>query len=93
MGHVAGALTDEICDIEGFLDSLLGVRSRADNYRAVLRRDPCAFCGHRRKRMTIDHIEPVARGGRNGWMNLTGACYACNASKRTISLLDFLHGL
>lgn len=64
MGHVAGALTDEICDIEGFLDSLLGVRSRADNYRAVLRRDPCAFCGHRRKRMTIDHIEPIARGGQ-----------------------------
>lgn len=64
-------------------------------YAAILRVDPCAYCGQ--PAGTIDHIEPIRRPEQlpkghslNRWENLTAACQSCNASKRTRSLLHFL---
>lgn len=56
----------------------------------VLLNDPCAYCGSRGGRMTIDHIVPVVEGGTHGPDNLTGACYSCNSSKQADSLLLFM---
>jgi 5-methylcytosine-specific restriction endonuclease McrA len=55
----------------------------------VLRDDPCAYCGAPAD--TIDHIDPLAWGGNNGWENLTAACGSCNGSKHGSRLLVFLH--
>lgn len=57
-------------------------------YEAILRRDPCAYCGDRTQE--IDHIVPVRHGGTAEWTNLTGACAGCNRSKGAKSLLLFM---
>jgi 5-methylcytosine-specific restriction endonuclease McrA len=57
-------------------------------YAAILRRDPCAYCGG--EAGEVDHIVPVEQGGMSDWDNLTAACRGCNQRKRTKSLLEFL---
>jgi hypothetical protein len=46
-------------------------------------RNVCAYGGDRfRDRdLSRDHIVPVARGGRDTWMNVVTACRACNRLK------------
>lgn len=57
-------------------------------YIAVLRRDPCAYCGAPWEH--TDHIHPVAAGGAGDWTNLTAACASCNHRKSTSDLLTFM---
>lgn len=47
----------------------------------VLNRDHhrCAFCHG--PATTIDHLNPVSRGGRSTWLNTVAACYDCNQRK------------
>lgn len=58
------------------------------DFEAILRCDPCCYCGKAMKH--IDHIDPVAHGGRNHWENLTAACQPCNRSKSDKPLLRVL---
>lgn len=53
------------------------------NRRNVLRRDgfTCQYCGKRSGNLTIDHVLPRSRGGRDAWENLVAACHACNTRK------------
>ena len=48
----------------------------------VHRRDGniCQYCG-KRERLTIDHVMPKSRGGRDTWENLVSACVPCNNRK------------
>lgn len=48
----------------------------------VFRRDHhrCQYCGDR-DRLTIDHVMPRSRGGRDTWENLVTACVPCNNRK------------
>ncbi len=48
----------------------------------VLRRDGfrCQYCGGR-DHLTIDHVHPRSRGGRDTWENLVTACTDCNSRK------------
>jgi 5-methylcytosine-specific restriction endonuclease McrA len=50
--------------------------------RNVMRRDGfrCQYCGQKSK-LTIDHIHPKSRGGKDTWENLTTACDKCNVKK------------
>ncbi|MFD2532650.1 HNH endonuclease [Gracilimonas halophila] len=50
--------------------------------RNVMRRDDftCQYCG-KRSDLTIDHIIPKSRGGKDTWENLTTACDKCNVHK------------
>ncbi|MBO6571186.1 MAG: HNH endonuclease [Balneola sp.] len=50
--------------------------------RNVMRRDSfrCQYCGQKSK-LTIDHIHPKSRGGKDTWENLTTACDKCNVKK------------
>ena len=57
-------------------------------YMAILRRDPCSYCGTAAG--VVDHIVPLYQQGLHGWENLTAACRRCNSSKGTKSLLAFL---
>lgn len=48
----------------------------------ILRRDRfrCQYCGSREK-LTVDHVLPKSRGGRDTWLNLVAACTSCNNRK------------
>lgn len=59
-------------------------------WRQVLLRDPCAYCGEPSEH--VDHIHPRHAGGLDQVDNLTGACQHCNNSKGGKSLLAFLSG-
>ncbi|MEQ9105279.1 MAG: HNH endonuclease [Rhodothermales bacterium] len=43
-------------------------------------RDTCQYCGSREK-LTIDHVVPRSRGGKDTWENLVAACVPCNNRK------------
>jgi 5-methylcytosine-specific restriction endonuclease McrA len=50
--------------------------------RNVMRRDnfKCQYCAKKSK-LTIDHVFPKSRGGKDTWENLTTACDKCNVKK------------
>ncbi|MCB2205624.1 HNH endonuclease [bacterium] len=49
----------------------------------IIRRDGhrCQYCGRTGTQLTVDHIIPRARGGKDSWENLVTACLACNNKK------------
>jgi 5-methylcytosine-specific restriction endonuclease McrA len=53
--------------------------------RGVFVRDGnrCAYCDRLLKRgeLTVDHVNPVSRGGRSTWGNTVTACAPCNQRK------------
>ena len=51
--------------------------------RAIFLRDQytCQYCGTRPHALTLDHVLPKSRGGRNTWENLVTACATCNHRK------------
>lgn len=46
---------------------------KRDNYE-------CAYCGSK-KQLTMDHIIPKSRKGKNTWNNLITCCLECNVKK------------
>jgi 5-methylcytosine-specific restriction endonuclease McrA len=40
---------------------------------------PCWYCGRRAD--TVDHVQPVSRGGTNAAANLRPACRSCNSRR------------
>ncbi len=57
-------------------------------YAILLMGDPCSYCDGSTD--SLDHIEPLSRGGDSGWDNFTAACRSCNSTKNAKSLLEFL---
>jgi 5-methylcytosine-specific restriction endonuclease McrA len=53
----------------------------------IFKRDSnmCLYCGSRDS-LTLDHVVPKAKGGRDTWINLATACQKCNAKKGNLSL-------
>jgi len=43
----------------------------------------CQYCGNyfNSEKLTIDHVLPKSRGGKNTWENLVTACKRCNQKK------------
>ena len=61
----------------------------ADRYTLYGRdRYTCAYCGTcmEGKSLTIDHITPKSKGGKNTWVNCVTACKPCNLRKGSKSL-------
>jgi 5-methylcytosine-specific restriction endonuclease McrA len=52
------------------------------NRKRLYRRDDnqCVYCGSK-KGLTIDHVLPKSRGGKNTWSNLVTCCSPCNLKK------------
>lgn len=50
---------------------------------AVLERDRhrCRYCGATDKKLVMDHVYPVSRGGETSFENLVTACEGCNRKK------------
>lgn len=63
-------------------------QSHRQAWEALVRRDPCAYCGA--PASTVDHIDAKPWKPRNVWVNLTGACETCNRSKGDTPLLLWL---
>jgi len=53
-----------------------------------LKEKPCIYCGSQ-KRITLDHVVPLSRGGRNSIGNLVPACLSCNCSKGYKLLMEW----
>ena len=49
----------------------------------ILKRDnnTCQYCSKKVNSMTIDHILPKNKGGKDTWENLVAACSKCNTKK------------
>ena len=58
-------------------------RKLALTRRNVIKRDnaTCQYCGSNTSSMTIDHIIPKDKGGKDSWDNLVAACKKCNIDK------------
>jgi len=52
------------------------------NRKKILKRDrnTCQYCGSKRN-LTIDHVIPRSKGGKNTWGNLVTSCFRCNSKK------------
>jgi hypothetical protein len=48
----------------------------------ILKRDDhkCVYCGSKNE-LTLDHVFPKSRGGKNTWENLVACCTKCNSKK------------
>ncbi len=51
---------------------------KRDNYR-------CQYCGTHGVEMTVDHIVPKVRGGKDSWENMVAACIRCNNRKGNLT--------
>lgn len=49
----------------------------------------CAYCNERRN-LSMDHVEPISRGGEHDIDNAAAACKTCNSSKHHTPLLIWL---
>ena len=52
-----------------------------------VQRGICAYCGKNvpPKGLTMDHVVPVARGGRSARGNVVAACQECNTRKKLMT--------
>ncbi|NQU67314.1 MAG: HNH endonuclease [Candidatus Marinimicrobia bacterium] len=53
----------------------------------ILQRDKytCQYCGKRNIPMTLDHVVPRGKGGKDIWENLVTACIHCNNKKGNLT--------
>jgi 5-methylcytosine-specific restriction endonuclease McrA len=57
---------------------------KRDGYR-------CYLCGEvlEKHKLTIDHVVPLSRGGKNEWSNVATCCKKCNGDKDDLLLSEF----
>lgn len=51
----------------------------------------CHYCGKKfpAKELTMDHIVPIARGGKSTKINVAPCCKACNTDKKSRLLMEW----
>lgn len=52
----------------------------------------CAYCGERPEVLHMDHVVPLARGGRHAIGNVLPACPPCNQTKAARFVVEWRHG-
>ncbi len=58
----------------------------------VYKRDQftCVYCGNTNKaELTLDHVVPKSKGGKDSWNNLVTACKKCNGEKADLTLEEW----
>lgn len=60
---------------------------KTDWWRAQLQKGVCHYCGRAvgAANLTMDHVIPVARGGRSVRSNCVPCCKECNNEKRALT--------
>ena len=53
----------------------------------IIKRDnqECQYCGSK-SHLTVDHVIPRSKGGKNTWENLVACCETCNVKKGDLDL-------
>ena len=51
----------------------------------------CIYCGRLARKLELDHVIPIARGGTGAKKNFIPCCRRCNSSKHDKDLADWLH--
>ena len=61
-------------------------------WRDMLARGVCHYCGRKfpASELTMDHIVPVARGGRSTRGNVVPCCRECNQKKKYLTPVEIL---
>ena len=61
-------------------------------WRQILARGVCHYCGREfpASELTMDHIVPVARGGRSTRGNVVPCCRDCNQKKKYLTPAEIL---
>ena len=56
-------------------------------WRRRLQRGVCAYCGKTFafRDLTMDHVVPIARGGRSAKGNVVPSCKRCNTAKKLLT--------
>jgi 5-methylcytosine-specific restriction endonuclease McrA len=84
-GHRSELITSSIVMIRGRHRIPLGhAHVGLTKHRLFVRdRHVCAYCGTHfvEGELTVEHIQPVSRGGRHDWTNVVTACRSCNTRK------------
>lgn len=60
------------------------LRPRFSKYNVHLRDlFTCQYCltPNTKDILTLDHVQPISKGGRTGWENIVSACPSCNSRK------------
>ena len=58
----------------------------------VFKRDDykCVYCGMGERRfLTLDHVHPKSKGGKDTWTNLVTACLGCNQEKDNLTIEEW----
>ena len=60
-------------------------------WKRRLAKGVCHYCGQSMppKALTMDHIVPIARGGRSTKSNVVTACKACNTAKKQLLPMEW----
>ena len=59
-----------------------------EQLKIILDRDKtCIYCKTDNKKLTLEHITPLTKGGENSFSNCAMACINCNSSKRNKDVL------
>jgi 5-methylcytosine-specific restriction endonuclease McrA len=61
-----------------------GVGVTAQDWQTILESsgNACTYCGTTEKKLELDHVVPLAKGGEHAPHNIVPACHSCNCRKR-----------
>ena len=78
------------------LEKELDYYNISENRLKIFERDgyKCKYCLKQLTRFsaTLDHIQPVSKGGDNSFDNLTTACLHCNSERGNKPVVDYIAG-
>ncbi len=63
---------------------------KTDWWRAQLQKGVCHYCGQQvgAENLTMDHVIPVARGGKSVRSNCVPCCKECNSKKKAYTPVE-----
>jgi 5-methylcytosine-specific restriction endonuclease McrA len=78
----AQVLSNTVIRLLNYIKIPFKVMNKKPSRGMIYKRDnhTCQYCGSK-KRLTIDHVIPKSKGGKDTWENMVVACSRCNIKK------------